>query len=165
MAAEQLRLNAEERADLVAYLDGELPEDRSRAIADKLTRSVSGRREVEALESTWGLLELLPRPRAGEAFTERTLSQVIDEPTADARLVGAARETIRRALALSALALAVSLGGAAGYIAARWLWPDPTARLARDLTIAERLDDYQAVGSLEFLRRLDESPLFKETPD
>ncbi|QDV38083.1 hypothetical protein ElP_60310 [Tautonia plasticadhaerens] len=165
MAAEQLRLNADERADLVAYLDGELTGDRSRAIAEKLTRSVSGRREVEALESTWGLLDLLPRPRAGEEFAERTLSQVIDAPTSEARLVGAARETIRRVLALAAIAAVVSLGAAAGYAAARWLWPDPTARLARDLTIAERLDDYQAVGGLDFLRRLDQSPLFKETPD
>jgi hypothetical protein len=165
MAGEQLRLSAEERADLVAYLDGELPQDRRLAIAEKLTRSVSGRREVEALEATWSLLELLPRPRVGGDFTERTVSQVVEAPTVDARLVGAARETVRRLVALLALALAVGLGAGVGYVGARWIWPDPTSRLSRDLTIAERLDDYLAVGSLDFLRRLDESSLFKEASD
>jgi hypothetical protein len=165
MAGEQLRLSADERADLVAYLDGELPQDRRRAIAEKLTRSVSGRREVEALEATWSLLELLPRPRVGDDFTERTVSQVIDEPSVDARLVGVARNSVRRLMTLMALGLAVGLGTGLGYVGTRWIWPDPTARLSRDLTIAERLDDYQAVGSLELLRRLDESSLFKEASD
>ncbi|RUL89788.1 anti-sigma factor [Tautonia sociabilis] len=165
MAAEQLRLTAEERADLVAYLDGELPADRASALAEKLTRSVSGRREIEALETSWNLLDLLPRPRAGSDFTDRTLTLVAEAPAADDRLVGAARRTMARLLALLAVAASIGLGGAVGYSVARWLIPDRTSRLARDLTIAERLDAYRAVGDLEFLRRLDETTLFKEASD
>ena len=65
-----------ERADLVAYLDGELDDAQSRAIATKLTHSTTARREIEALEKTWELLEYLPRAQAPEDFTARTLTEV-----------------------------------------------------------------------------------------
>ena len=76
MALEQQRLSPAERANLVAYLDRELNEAESRAIATKLSLSPTARREVEALEKTWELLEQLPRPKASEDFTERTLTEV-----------------------------------------------------------------------------------------
>ena len=47
-----------------------------------------------------------------------------------------------------------------GYGATRWLWPDPAARLARDLSLAEHLDEYLEVGSFEFLSELVEAPEF-----
>ena len=59
---EQLRLTPDERADLVAYIDGELPEGVSRSLATKLTNSATGRREVEMLRKTWELLGHLPVP-------------------------------------------------------------------------------------------------------
>ena len=59
---EQLRLTPDERADLVAYVDGELPETHARSIATKLTHSATARREVEMLQKTWELLDYLPRP-------------------------------------------------------------------------------------------------------
>jgi hypothetical protein len=163
--ADHLRLTADERADLVAFLDGELVEERVRILEEKLTRSLSGRREIESLKSTWDLLDLLPRPPADEAFTERTLTLASGRPDGDDRLVGAARIVVRRVLSLSIALGVLTLCGLTGYAATRWIWPDPTARLARDLTIAERLEDYQAVGSFDFLRRLDESTLFKGASD
>ncbi|MEW4566339.1 hypothetical protein AB1L88_00585 [Tautonia sp. JC769] len=163
--ADHLRLTADERADLVAYLDGELAEDRVRILEEKLTRSLSGRREIDSLRSTWDLLDLLPRPPADDAFTERTLTLASERPDGDDRLVGAARVVVRRLVSLAVALVVLALGGVSGYAATRWIWPDPTARLARDLTIAERLEDYQAVGSFEFLRRLDDSTLFKEASD
>ena len=163
--ADHLRLTADERADLVAFLDGELAEDRVRILEEKLTRSLSGRREIESFNSTWDLLDLLPRPPADEAFTERTLTLASERLDGDDRLVGAARDVMRRVLGVSTALVVLTLCGLLGYAATRWAWPDPTSRLARELTIAERLEDYQAVGSFEFLRRLDESTLFKEASD
>lgn len=163
--ADHSRLNTDERADLVAFLDRELPEDRSRSLEEKLTRSLSARREIESLKSTWDLLDLLPHPQADALFTDRTITLAINEPGRDEALVSAARGAVRR---ISTLLLVVGLavvGGLIGYAGVRWAWPDPTARLARDLTIAEHLDDYRAAGSLEFLRRLDESTVFKEASD
>ena len=53
---------------------------------------------------------------------------------------------------------AVCLG--LGYAATRWAWPDPSARLARNLSLAEHLDEYLDVGSFEYLDRLAEVPEF-----
>jgi hypothetical protein len=47
-----------------------------------------------------------------------------------------------------------------GYAATRWVWPDQTARLVRDLTLAEHLDEYLEVGSFEFLSQLADSKEF-----
>ena len=47
-----------------------------------------------------------------------------------------------------------------GYLLVARVWPNPTARLARDLTIAESFDEYRDVGTLEFLELLDTSTDF-----
>ena len=60
---DQLRLTPDERADLVAFVDGELPESTSRSLSTKLTQSTTARREVEMLRKTWELLGHLPFPR------------------------------------------------------------------------------------------------------
>ena len=73
---EQLRLTPDERADLVAYVDGELPENHARTIATKLTKSATARREVEMLQKTWEMLDYLPRPQVTEHFSEKTVSHI-----------------------------------------------------------------------------------------
>lgn len=157
MSPEQ-RLTEVERANLVAYLDGELNEAGSCALATKQTRSVSARSELEALEKTWELLEHLPRPRVPPDFTARTLTEV-DQLAAlsDQRAETATERPARRSgswFAPCSMALTMGLG----YAATRWLWPDPTARLIRDLSLAEHLGEYSEVGSFEFLHLLDEPP-------
>lgn len=159
---DQQRLSPTERANLVAYLDGELGEHESRAIATKLTQSVTARREIEMLQKTWEMLEHLPRPRASEAFTQRTLSEVDRLSSAGGKIATAASRTLRRALAVGLCVLASLVCFGAGLALTRRVWPDPTSRLARDLSIAERLDEYRDVGTLEFLERLDRSPEFDD---
>ena len=65
---EQLRLTPDERADLVAYVDGELPEAHSRTISTKLTQSATARREVEMLQKTWEMLDHLTAAAGDGAF-------------------------------------------------------------------------------------------------
>jgi anti-sigma factor RsiW len=162
MAAEQ-RLTQADRANLVAYLDGELSENESRVIAAKLTQSVSARREVECLEKTWELLEYLPRPHAREDFTARTLTQVQVMEGREGQIAQVAGKAAQHALRLSVRAGVAVLTLALGYIATRWIWPDPTDRLVRDLPLAEHLKEYQDVGgSFEFVKGLDESPAFND---
>jgi hypothetical protein len=162
MRPEQHRLSPAERANLVAYLDGELNEAESRAIATKLTHSVTARRELEALEKTWELLDHLPRTQPAPGFTERTLSQVHVLADRDGRLVNLADATasqlVRAAVLLASAAATLVLG----YVATRWVWPDPTARLERNLSIAEHLDEYLDVGSFGFLNELYEMPELSE---
>lgn len=164
MATEQ-RLSSAERSDLVAYLDGELSEAESRAIATKLTRSVTARGEVDALTRTWELLDALPRPKASEDFTQRTLTEVDRLSVPGEAIAGVASATLRHGGRMLAWSLASAALFGLGLVLARWAWPDPTARLARDLPIAEHLDEYLDVRSIEFLDGLDGVPEFTDDPD
>jgi hypothetical protein len=150
---------------LVAYLDGELNEAEAGALETKLTQSVSARREVEALEQTWELLEHLPRPQAPPELVSRTLTQVSEFDSRGGRLASAAREGSRVAMRIVACLLVAAATLLMAYVATRWLWPDPTARLAQNLPLVENLDEYKEVGSIELLKQLDESPEFNsESP-
>ena len=50
-----------------------------------------------------------------------------------------------------------------GYAITQWVWPNPTERLSRDLSIAEHLDEYRDVGTFEFLEVLVHSPEFSDS--
>ena len=158
MVPDQQRLSIDERSNLVAYLDGELNDAQARAIATKLTQSLTARKEVEALQKTWELLDLLPRPQASEDFTARTLSVATRQ--GDDRIASAASDLAR----WLGIGLAWTLTSATlfvvGYLLTSKVWPNPSARLARDLPIAEYLDEYRDVGSFEFLEQLDDSTEF-----
>src|SRR5229473_2045109 len=56
------QLNEDERAELVAYLDGELNEEAAQVLEARLSREPDLRAEAEALKRTWELLDYLPRP-------------------------------------------------------------------------------------------------------
>lgn len=155
MLPDNQRLSTDERANLVAYLDGELGPEESRRLATKLTRSATARREVDNLERTWELLDFLVRPKVSPDLASRTLTEALkfqDQGGALFSRTRGAALTLARALAcLVVMVLSV----AAGYVMVRWVWPDPTSRLVRDLSVAEHLDEYRDVGSLEFLQALD----------
>ncbi|MFO0891749.1 MAG: hypothetical protein U0790_21735 [Isosphaeraceae bacterium] len=157
------RLNPEERANLVAYIDGELTDGESRSIATKLTHSPTARREVESLKKTWELLEYLPRPQATPALLERTQTAVERLHSREGAWQESAGTWLSVAVRLGVALLVGASLGAIGFAATRWLWPDPTERLARDLSLAEHLDEYREVGTFEFLEELVQSGEF-ETP-
>ena len=109
------RLSPEERANLAAYIDGELTENEARVISTKLSFSPTARREVESLKKTWELLEYLPRPKASEDFPERTLTSLrsLDARaavlgTGDLRLAGSGGQA-GVCLAVAAASLAAGL--------------------------------------------------------
>src|SRR3954471_6620646 len=105
MAPDQQRLTPPERADLGSYLEGALDDARSRAIATKLTHSKTARREIEALEKTWELLEYLPRAQAPEDFTARTLTEVQQLSLRGDRRDRAVQDTARRLVRVGAWAI------------------------------------------------------------
>jgi hypothetical protein len=154
------RLTPEERANLVAYIDGELTEAESRAITTKLSLSPVARREVESLKKTWAMLDVLPRPKATPDLTERTLTSI---RTYEARglsysqTAGAWLSQLAK-LSVSLIVAAAALG--AGFALTRWVWPDATSRLARDLSLAEHLEEYQEVSSFDLLDELVKSREF-----
>jgi hypothetical protein len=165
MRPEQQRLTPHERANLVAYIDGELDDAQSRAIATKLAHSATARREIEALEKTWELLEYLPRPKASEEFTARTLTQVTRAELEGGELGSFVRQTTQKAVRGAVWTVAALLAFALGYGVMQWVWPNPVDRLTRDLPIAEHLDEYRDVGTFEFLKELADSPEFNADRD
>src|SRR4051794_1130478 len=69
-------LSEQDRADLVAYLDGELTGEAARAVEARISLDPRVRAEAETLKRTWDLLDFLPRPEPSPSFTQRTLSKV-----------------------------------------------------------------------------------------
>jgi len=75
-------------------------------------------------------------------------------------MASAASVVTRRVVVGLTWAVASALLFVLGYWLTLRVWANPTARLARDLPIAESLDEYRDVGSLEFLERIDTAPEF-----
>lgn len=154
------RLTAEQRDNLVAYLDGELDEELTQQIDRVLVQSEVARHEVEALARTWEMLDLLPRPHAREDFTERTLTtlkvsemrpRLVDQPW-----FAVVRKGGVMLVWLAGLAVCALLGFAA---TTRWV-PNPQAEMLANLPLLENLDLYLEVQELEFVHQLQRLQIF-----
>jgi len=154
-------LDDKERADLIAYLDGELEGEAARAVEARISRDPAVRAEAESFKRTWDLLDYLPRPEPSPNFTHRTLDKLSTRAT---RTALRPQRSGRRWLHGAAWAAAVALVGLVGYLAAVAVVPPrPTEHdLERDLRLIENLRFYEDVDVLEFLRELDRPDLFGE---
>jgi len=159
-----LRLSADQREDLVAYLDGELPDTKAQQIDQVLARSEVARYEVEALARTWELLDVLPTPKAPPEFTERTMTTLkVAEVPFDIR-EQPWFATLKRVSLVAVWVVAISASGWFGYqVTAAWI-ANPSQQLLQDLPILKKLDLYQEVESIDFLDKLEKSHLFEEAP-
>jgi anti-sigma factor RsiW len=157
--AKQSPLTDRERADLVAYLDGELEGEAARALEVKLSLSPEARAEAESLKRAWEMLDYLPRADPSPHFTERTLSRLA--PVTPGSLVHSRWRRWARAGVWAAL---VAGAFAAGWVGFNRLVPfEPGEReMVQDLRIIENLRLYEAVPDLDFLKALDQPDLFGE---
>lgn len=158
------RLTAEQRSNLVAYLDGELAGGAMQEIERTLAESPVARHEVEMLTRTWELLDTLPPAAASQEFTANTLTsiQALDHrrPLSEQPWYQRARRGVVVAGWVAGLAAASVIGF---LVTARWI-PDRSAALIRDFPVIQDLDTYTEVGNVEFLQELKDSGLFDETP-
>lgn len=159
-------LNDQDRANLVAYLDGELDAKTSAALEAKIHLDASARAEVESLRQTWGMLDYLPKPAPSTSFTNRTMERLSLErmPVATGRMPIPASAWWRN-VPWAAAVLAAALGG---FGLANLIWPrgkdfaEEDAVLVRHLRVIEKLPQYQGVEDLDFLLQLDHPELFGE---
>lgn len=149
------RLTATQRANLVAYLDGELDDQETAEIESALAHSAVARNDVELLARTYDLLDELPRVKAPREFTERTLTTIrLDGVRPDFTQTEWYRRIRRGAVMLGWLAV-MTAASAVGYrITQAWI-PNDADVLVRDFEVIQRLDQYQEIGNVEFLKTLD----------
>ena len=162
--SEQPPLSNEDRATLVAYLDGELDEDAAREVEARISQDPTVRAEVESMKRTWELLDYLPRAEPSPSFTHRTVSLV----TGEHRAALLARQRRRRWLFAAGWAAAVLVAALGGYAGVTYLTPrEPTdEELVRDLRVIENRRLYEQVEDVGFLKKLDQPDLFgDDNPD
>jgi len=158
-------LSDKDRADLIAYLDGDPSLDRETAqrIQTRLSLDPILRAEADTLKRTWDLLDYLPRAEPSPNFTHRTIDAVSTRETRRALHQTGRR---RRWLWGAGWAAAVLIAGLAGYLMSLALSPPrPTEQdLVRDLRLIENLRYYEQVETLDFLLELEQRDLFGEDP-
>lgn len=165
-------LSEEDRATLVAYLDGELDEPATAALEAKLSRDPSLRAEADALKKTWELLDYLPRAEPSPSFTHRTLERLAVKETG--RWHARPKRTLGTWLAPLAWVAAMLLALGGGLFAAHHIWPPPLTPelptrpptvtqpkasdveefIAADPDFARALRYYNHIDDMEMLRQL-----------
>jgi hypothetical protein len=157
------RLSGTQREDLVAYLDGELPEVETQQIDQVLARSEVARHEVEALARTWELLDLLDKPQASAGFTQRTLMTLkvselrtkwTDQPWF---------AYVRKGAIAVVWLVVLSVFGVGGYVATTKLVPNPQAELLTLLPLVRNLDLYLQLNDFDYVKRLQQLNAFTPT--
>ncbi len=164
-------LSDKDRADLVAYLDGELDGPQSRALEARLNIDSAARAEAESLRKTWELLDYLPRAEPSASFTNRTLEKLAVQHGTG---VQAARPRRRwpRWLVGSAWAAGIVAAAASGLGLAHLLWsgnatstrvpPEVEDVLIRHPRVIENQRMYEPIDNVDFLRELARPDLFGE---
>ena len=159
-------LTPQQRADLVAYLDGELDEEVTRQIEQTLAASPIARHEVEMLTRTWEILDVLPRAQpVSEEFTLKTISNIrvtkFLRPLSERLWF----QHARRGAIVAGWATALALSAVIGFFTAnRWI-PVESDQLIEYYPVIENLEIYSEVNDVEFLKALQGSDLFHEVPD
>jgi len=161
--AKALRLTAEQRDDLVAYLDGELEESQTQYIDQVLARSEVARHEVEALARTWELLDLLPKPNATEGFTDRTITTLKVSEMATPLTEQPWFDYVRKGTIAAGWVLLLSVCAAVGFVITTQAVPNEQAELLTELPLIRNLDVYLEIEDLEFVRELQRSTQFTRT--
>jgi len=157
-------ITPELRAELVAYLDGELSESETQRVEQTMAKSAAVRREVQLLAGSFELLGTLPRVTASAEFTACTLATVQIEHVDDASPEPRWRRPARRGAAALGWVAALGIASMVGFYGARETPSAASNGLIRDLPVIQDLDMYTEVDSIEFLRELQSSELFDETP-
>jgi anti-sigma factor RsiW len=172
-------LSEKDREDLVAYLDGELDSESTRALEVRLNLDAAARAEAEALRRAWDMLDYLPKPEPSGSFTSQTLEKVgltcpVTVPTKTLPFSNWHSWSFRLGWVAATL-----LAGTVGYAGVSWMAkrhaavPSPTANsaapspasdyealLVRDLRLIEHKRLYDFVEDTHFLNLLDDPDLF-----
>ena len=143
---------------IVAYLDGELDDEKRRRIEELLVSDPQLRGALQQLDHTWELLDELDTAPVHDKFAQTTLEMVAVVAAKDAR------DLRRKAPWRRWLVWVAGLGAAAlaGFFALAMLLPNPNRQLLQDLPLLENLDQYRQIESLKILHSLSDEKLFAD---
>ncbi|MBI2807426.1 MAG: hypothetical protein HYX68_20785 [Planctomycetes bacterium] len=168
-----MALSDDDKAEIVAYLDGELDEAATQAIEARIATDPDVRAEVDALKQTWGLLDYLPKANASPSFTHRTMERLTLERLGTSGKTMAIPSTGSSWLTRAGWAAMVLIALGAGYLSTLFFRPstapiepipDADLPVVRHLRIAEKWRYYESVDDLDFVKKLNNPDLFGEDP-
>jgi anti-sigma factor RsiW len=162
------QLNDEDRAELVAYLDGELGEKAAQAFEARLSRDGELRAEADVLKRTWDMLDFLPRAEPSASFTHETLERLAVQNTGGP---GGARLRLWKWGVYGGWAAAVLVAVGAGLFAAHLFGPavhpvsqapegqqvDVEMLMIRDLDVIHNKRLYDNAEDINFVRSLPQA--------
>lgn len=163
--SDETTLTEEDRIqeELVAYLDGELDDEASERVIQRLRSDPHYRQKLNEMQAAWDLLDELPRVEPTDSFTQSTIEMIALTSEADA-LSAEAKVEAKRHWSRLAIAATVLLAALLGYYFISQRLDRSNQQLVRDLPVIEKVDLYSAVDNLDFLRELEASRLFDEEP-
>jgi len=156
------QLSEEDRAELVAYLDGELDEEAAQALEARMSRDQELRAEADAMKKTWEMLDFLPRAEPSASFTHRTLERLAVQDTS--RLMASKKPRRWPWVAPVGWAAAVLVAVLGGLYAAPLVWQparptqaaDIEAAIARDKEVIREKRLLENGENISFARKLAE---------
>ena len=146
------RLSPDQRANLVAYLDGELDDGSVKEIETVLTQSPVARNDVELLARTYELLNALPRVEAAPEFTVRTMTAIAAPEAKPDITETEGYKKVKGWIQVAVLGLICAASGAVAFGAVRYWSPRPYDSLLDELPVLRELHRYQEIGDFEFVR-------------
>jgi hypothetical protein len=158
------RLSDEERANLVAFLDGEVDDDLASQLEAKVAKSPSVRKEVDALEKTWSMLDWLPRPELPGDFATQTVTRIHSQQLRAEMIEGRLQKySILTAKCVGWVASVVA-ATFIGFAALRVGWRDPSRELAEHLDILDNMETYRVIPDAKFLEDMVRLGYFVDPP-
>ncbi len=162
--------------ELVAYLDGELPEQDADRVERMLQDNAPLRRDAECLDRTWQLLDSLESATASGEFTQKTLSSICAiAESGESGVQNTGRWSLKKLLPGTLLSkgliwcLAGFLACSAGLMLsrkARREQPDSTdALILKDLDLYLRYPKLWRIPDVQFLKDVSSSSEPSENGD
>lgn len=154
-------------AELVAYLDGELPEQDADRVERLLLTNPPLRRNAETLDRTWQLLSSLEEATASGEFTQKTLASVSTVSSeSDADRATARRWSLRKNFPWSLITRGMIWCLAGFFACSAGLLLSRQARRERtDPTDVQLLEDLELYRQYPKLWRIPDADFLKEVFD
>jgi anti-sigma factor RsiW len=145
---------------LVAYLDGELSAEERQCIEQRLANDPDCQRQLNALQKSWDLLDVLPRATADHELMQTTIAMVARQVQEETAKSSPAGSKVSRSFPWKGVAIVTTalIGFAIVDIPMRML----RHRNLRDLPIAQNLELYHYADDIEFLDLLQREGMFAE---